>query len=105
MTYGRVGVGRVVLGLVTRPWKRPTLCHAGRGGHLDTWRGQQVTLARLEPGRELGEAHFLEEEAAPRAIADAPISAAEIRRLDADLPAVVDAWVPTHAPASSAGPG
>jgi hypothetical protein len=56
-------------------------------------RGRQVTLARLDPGRELRDADFLSEPAEPRAIADAPISAEEIRTLDTDLPAVVDAWV------------
>jgi diadenosine tetraphosphatase ApaH/serine/threonine PP2A family protein phosphatase len=89
--YRRAGIGRVVFGHT--PVDRPTLCHAGRALNLDTWRGHQVTLARLEPGRELRDAVFLTEPAEPRAIADAPISAAEIRRFDASLPAVVDAWV------------
>ena len=74
------------------------LSHAGRALNLDTWRGQQVTLARLEPGRELADALLLAEPAESRSIADAPISREEIRRLDAELPAVVDAWVPAHAP-------
>ena len=88
--YRRAGIRRVVFGHT--PADEPTLHHAGRALNLDTWRGQQVTLARLEPGRELRDAVFLTEPAEPRAIADAPISAAEIRELDADLPAVVDAW-------------
>ena len=99
-TYRDAGIGRVVFGHT--PMDRPTLSHGGRALNLDTWRGQQVTLARLEPGRELAEAFFLAEPAAPRAIADAPISAEEIRRLDADLPAIVDAWVPSHAPSRPA---
>ncbi len=49
-----------------------------------------------EPGRELRDAAFIAEPAEPRAIADAPVSAEEIRRFDADLPAVVDAWVAAH---------
>jgi hypothetical protein len=102
-TYRRAGIGRVVFGHT--PVDRPTLSHAGRALNLDTWRGQQVTLARLEPGRELADALFLAEPAEPRTIADAPISREEIRRLDADLPAVVDAWVPGHAPSRLAGPG
>jgi hypothetical protein len=100
-TYRAAGIGRVVFGHT--PVGGPTLSHAGRALNIDTWRGQRVTLARLEPGRELGDALFLAEPAAPRAIADAPISAAEIRRLDAELPPVVDAWVPTHAPSRPAG--
>jgi len=89
--YRRAGIGRVVFGHT--PVERPTLSHDGRALNLDTWRGQQVTLARLEPGRELGEATFLAEPAEPRAITDAPVSAEAVRRFDADLPAKVDAWV------------
>lgn len=89
--YRRAGINRVVFGHT--PVDRPTFSHAGRALNLDTWRGEQVTLAHLEPGRELRDAVFLAEPAEPRAIADAPITADEIRRLDADLPAVVDAWV------------
>jgi serine/threonine protein phosphatase 1 len=89
--YRRAGFKRVVFGHT--PVERPTLSHAGRALNLDTWRGQQVTLARLEPGRDLQAAVFLAEPAQPRAIADAPITAEEIRQLDAELPALVDAWV------------
>ena len=89
--YRGAGLTRVVFGHT--PVERPTLSHAGRALNLDTWRGHMVTLAHLEPGRELRDAVFLAEPAQPRAIADAPITAEEIRRLDADLPAVVDAWV------------
>jgi hypothetical protein len=71
----------------------PTLSHAGHALNLDTWRGRQVTLARLLPGRPLGEAMFLSEPAEPRAIADAPVTAREIETFDAQLPAIVDAWV------------
>ncbi len=90
-TYRRAGISRVVFGHT--PVERPTLSHAGHALNLDTWRGQQVTLARLEPGRELRDAAFIAEPAEPCAIADAPVSAEEIRRFDAHLPAVVDAWV------------
>jgi serine/threonine protein phosphatase 1 len=100
--YREAGIRRVVFGHT--PVDRPTLSHGGHALNLDTWGAQRVTLARLEPGRALGDAHFLAEPAAPRDIADAPVSAAEIRRLDADLPAMVDAWVPGHAPARSAAP-
>ena len=75
------------------PVERPTLSHDGHALNLDTWRGQHVTLARLEPGRELRDASFLVEPAEPRAIADAPVPPEEIRRLDATLPAIVDAWI------------
>lgn len=95
-SYRRAGIGRVVFGHT--PVDRPTLSHGGRALNLDTWRGQQVTLARLEPGRELRDAAFLAEPAEPRAIADDPVSAQEIRRFDADLPAVVDAWVASRRP-------
>jgi serine/threonine protein phosphatase 1 len=89
--YRRAGIGRVVFGHT--PVDRPTLSHAGRALDIDTWRGGQVTIARLEPGRDLGDAVFLAEPAEPRAIADAPITAEAVRRFDADLPAIVDAWV------------
>ena len=89
--YRRAGIGRVVFGHT--PVERPTLCHDGRALNLDTWRGRQATLARLDPGRELGDAAFLAEPVEPRAIADAPVTAEEIRDLDAGLPAIVDAWV------------
>ena len=89
--YRKAGMGRVVFGHT--PVDGPTLFHAGHALNLDTWRGRQVTLARLDPGRELRDAVFLSEPAEPRAIADAPVSAEEIRSFDAELPAVVDAWV------------
>jgi serine/threonine protein phosphatase 1 len=89
--YRKAGMNRVVFGHT--PVDSPTLFHAGHALNLDTWRGKQVTLARLGPGRELRDADFLSEPAEPRAIADAPVSAGEIRRFDAELPAVVDAWV------------
>lgn len=90
-TYRNAGISRVVFGHT--PVERPTLSHNGHALNLDTWRGQQVTLARLEPGRELGDAVFLAEPAEPRAIADAPVSAERIRQFDAELPARVDAWI------------
>ena len=97
--YREAGIGRVVFGHT--PVEAPELGHGGRTLNLDTWKGGHVTLARLGPGGDLRDAAFLSEPAAPRAIADAPISADEIRQLDAALPAVVDAWVPAHAPAGS----
>jgi diadenosine tetraphosphatase ApaH/serine/threonine PP2A family protein phosphatase len=90
-TYREAGIGRVVFG--HSPVERPTFSHDGRAVNLDTWRGQQVTLARLEPGRELADAMFLTEPAQPRAIADAPVSAEEVRAFDAALPGIVDAWI------------
>lgn len=95
-SYRSAGIGRVVFGHT--PVDRPTLSHGGRALNLDTWRGHEVTLARLEPGRELRDAIFLAEPAEPRAMADDPVSAQEIRRFDADLPAVVDAWVASRRP-------
>jgi diadenosine tetraphosphatase ApaH/serine/threonine PP2A family protein phosphatase len=90
-TYRTAGIRRVVFGHT--PVERPTLSHDGHALNLDTWRGQQVTLARLEPGRELGDAVFLSEPAEPRVIADAPVTPEDVRRFDAALPAIVDAWV------------
>jgi len=97
-TYRRAGISQVVFGHT--PVDRPTLSHDGHALNLDTWRGQQVTLARLEPGRDLRNAAFRAEPVEPRAIADDPVSAEEIRRFDADLPALVDAWVAVHRPSS-----
>ena len=94
--YRGAGIGRVVFGHT--PVERPTLSHGGRALNLDTWKGQQVTLARLDPGAALADARFIAEPVDPRLAADTPISAEEIRALDAGLPAVVDAWVPGHAP-------
>jgi Calcineurin-like phosphoesterase len=89
--YRRAGLGRVVYGHT--PVERPALGHAGRALNLDTWRGQQVTLARLDPEGALGDSAFLHEPAEPRAIADAPVTPEQILRYDAELPAFVDAWV------------
>ncbi len=100
-TYRRAGIRQVVFGHT--PVERPTWSHDGLALNLDTWRGQQVTLARLEPERELRDATFLAEPAEPRAIADAPVSAEEIRRFDASLPALVDAWVAGVRPGSVEG--
>jgi serine/threonine protein phosphatase 1 len=97
-TYRRAGISQVVFGHT--PVDRPTLSHDGHALNLDTWRGQQVTLARLEPGPDLRNAAFRAEPVEPRAIADDPVSAEEIRRFDADLPALVDAWVAVHRPSS-----
>jgi hypothetical protein len=99
-TYRDAGIRRVVFGHT--PVERPTLTHGGRALNLDTWRGQQVTLARLEPGAELADAAFLAELAQPRAIADAPVTPEDVRAFDATLPAIVDAWI-ASLPASTAG--
>ncbi len=93
--YRKAGLERVVFGHT--PVERPSFSHRGRALNLDTWRGQQVTLARLEPRRALGQVDFLAAPVEPRAIADAPITADEIRSLDAALPAIVDAWVAQQA--------
>lgn len=102
-SYRQAGIQRVVFGHT--PVDKPTLYHEGRALNLDTWRGQVVTLARLEPGRELRDASVRSEPAEPRATADAPISAEEIRRSDLGLPAIVDAWVAGHAPGSASKEG
>ncbi len=94
--YRRAGIARVVFGHT--PVDGPTLSHDGRALNLDTWRGQQVTLARLRPGEELREAMFLAEAAEPRAITDARVTSEEIRRFDAELPAIVDGWVAANGP-------
>jgi hypothetical protein len=90
-TYREAGIRRVVFGHT--PVERPTFFHDGRALNLDTWKGQQVSLARLGSGDDLREAVFLAEPAEPRAIADAPVTADDIRRFDTELPAVVDAWI------------
>jgi serine/threonine protein phosphatase 1 len=89
--YRRAGLGRVVYGHT--PVERPALGHDGRAINLDTWRGQQLTLARLDPEGALSESDFLHEPAEPRAIADAPVTPEQILQFDAELPAFVDAWV------------
>lgn len=96
-SYRRSGIGRVVFGHT--PKEQPSLSHRGRALNLDTWRGGQVTLARLEPGAELGDAAFLAEPAEPRAVADAPVTPERIARFDAELPPIVDAWVASARPA------
>lgn len=90
-TFREAGIRRVVFGHT--PVEAPTFSHGGHALNLDTWRGQQVTLARLEPGHDLPEATFLAEPAEPRVIADAPVSAEDVLHFDATLPAVVDAWI------------
>lgn len=95
--YREDGVGRVVFGHT--PVDTPQLGHGGRTLNLDTWRGERVTLARLEPGYELSEAALLSEPVEPRLVADAPITPDEIRHLDAILPARVDAWMALQRPA------
>jgi serine/threonine protein phosphatase 1 len=85
------GIGRVVFGHT--PVDRPTTYHDGRALNLDTWRGQLVSLARLAPDGDLGASTFLARRAEPRSIPDAPITTEDIRRFDAGLPAIVDAWL------------
>lgn len=89
--YRRAGIERVVFGHT--PVAHPTLVHDGRALNLDTWRGQQVTLARMAASTDLGETHYLAEPAEPRAIADAPVSTEDIRQFDATLPGIVDGWL------------
>ena len=88
--YREAGIRRVVFGHT--PVEAPTLCHDGNALNLDTWRGRRLTLARLEPGAPLADATFLSTPTQPRAVADAPITLDEIRRLDAELPGIIDAW-------------
>ncbi|HYM84283.1 MAG TPA: metallophosphoesterase [Candidatus Dormibacteraeota bacterium] len=90
-TYREAGLGRVVFGHT--PVERPSLAHDGRAVNLDTWRGGHVTLARVRPGMALADADFLVEPAEPRAVTDAPVPPERIRRFDAELPAIVDAFV------------
>jgi serine/threonine protein phosphatase 1 len=94
--YRAAGIGRVVFGHTSM--ERPTLSHAGRALNLDTWRAGQLTFARIDRGRDLADTTFLVEPAQPRATADAPMSGERIRRFDAELPAIVDAWVATARP-------
>lgn len=100
--YREAGIGRVVFGHT--PVEDPTFSHDGHALNLDTWRGQQVTLARIEAGTDLLGTTFLAEPTEPRAVKDAPVTAEEIRRFDAGLPAIVDAWVPLHAPGAAGTP-
>lgn len=88
--YREAGFRRVVFGHT--PVAEPTLSHGGRALNLDTWRGQRVTLARLEPGRDLRDARFFSAPAQPRAVADAPVTPERVREIDAAMPAVVRAW-------------
>ncbi len=88
--YREAGIGRVVFGHT--PVVDPAFSHEGRALNLDTWKGHQVTLARLEPGRDLREAAFLAAPAEPRALPDAAISVERVREIDAALPPVVKAW-------------
>jgi serine/threonine protein phosphatase 1 len=89
--YREAGLTRVVFGHT--PVERPTTSHDGHAINLDTWRGGQVTLARIVREGDLARSTFLHEPAEPRALPDAPVTAEEIRQFDAGLPAVVDAWV------------
>jgi serine/threonine protein phosphatase 1 len=89
--YQADGIGQVVFGHT--PVDRPTLRHAGQALNIDTWRGGQVTLARLQPNGGLEGATFLAQAAEPRLFADTPITADEIRVLDETLPGVVDSWI------------
>ncbi len=90
--YRDAGFRRVVFGHT--PVAEPTFSHGGRALNLDTWRGQCVTLAGLptEADTDLRATRFLQEPVEPRAIADAPVTAEEIREIDDGMPAVVRAW-------------
>jgi serine/threonine protein phosphatase 1 len=99
--YRTAGIGRVVFGHT--PVERPRLHHQGAALNIDTWRGSTVTLARLDPGGDLRDATFLAEPAEPRAITDAPVTPERIRRFDAELPAIVDAWVARVRPSNATG--
>jgi diadenosine tetraphosphatase ApaH/serine/threonine PP2A family protein phosphatase len=89
--YREAGLTRVVFGHT--PVERPTTSHDGHAVNLDTWRGQQVTLARIAGEGDLAGSLFLSEPAEPRALPDAPVTPDDVRAFDAALPAVVDAWV------------
>ncbi len=89
--YRDVGMGKVVFGHT--PVERPSLSHRGRALNVDTWRGAEVSLVGLPGKGPLEEATFLAEPAQPRAVVDAPVTPERIRRFDAELPALVDAWV------------
>ena len=94
--YRRAGIRQVVFGHT--PGEEPTVSHAGLALNIDTWRGQRVTLARLDGSGRLADTGFISEPAEPRLFPDAPVTAGEIRRFDAELPAIVDAWVARHGP-------
>jgi serine/threonine protein phosphatase 1 len=94
--YRDAGIGRVVFGHT--PVAEPTLSHGGRALNVDTWRGEIVTLARLEPGRDLADATFLQQPAAPRAVDDLAVGADEMRRHRQAIVAAVDAWVEANDP-------
>lgn len=98
--FERAGFERVVFGHT--PMEQPRFSHEGRALNLDTWRGAEVTLARIEPGSDLGGTTFLSEPAEPRAVKDAPVTAERIRQFDTELPAIVDAWTAAVRPAIEA---
>jgi serine/threonine protein phosphatase 1 len=87
--FRQAGLERVVFGHT--PVAQPTLFHGNRALNLDTWRGQTVSLARLD-GDRLDDAVLDTEPVEPRAVADAPVTPEEIARIDAALPHVVDDW-------------
>ena len=89
--YREAGLRRVVYGHTSM--ERPTLRHGGRTLNIDTWRGGSVTLARIGGGPDLTDTAFIAEPAEPRAVGDAPVTRDDIRRFDAVLPPIVDAWV------------
>ncbi len=88
--YRSAGIARVVFGHT--PVERPTLSHEDRALNLDTWRGHEVSLARIEGEGHLRDAALLAAPAQPRALPDAPVTADDVRRYDAALPGVVDRW-------------
>ena len=89
-SYRDAGIGRVVFGHT--PVAGPSFSHEGRALNLDTWRSERVTLARLEPARDLRDATYLTEAAEPRMVPDTPVPAQDVSVTDAAMPAVVGAW-------------
>ncbi len=89
--YRGAGLRRVVYGHTSM--ERPTLGHGGRTLNVDTWRGGQVTLARIGTGPDLADTAFIAEPSEPRAVDDAPVTRDEVRRFDTLLPPRVEAWV------------
>ncbi len=98
--YRDAGFGRVVFGHTSVT--EPTVTHGGRALNLDTWRGGRVSLARIAAAGDLAASLVLSQPAEPRAVADAPVTAEMIRRLDEGLPPVVNAWLDRR---SSSGGG
>lgn len=89
--YRAAGISRVVHGHT--PVERAATTHDGHALNVDTWKGALVSLARIPLDGDLAASTVLTEPAQPRAIEDSPIGADEVRAFDAQLPAIVDAWL------------